>query len=161
MKSRISHPKTDGFTLIELLVVITIIGLLAGIVGVALNNARVRGRDAKRIGDMRQMVTALEQYLIHNGGYPTGTGSADTGGSLLSDPTTFDSAPEALIPNYVPIIPVAPMPADGICGSALGAGNNNYWYETDMEGSTYTLTSCIGKDNGDWQAGIHIIAPGE
>ena len=52
--------KQKGFTLIELLVVIAIIGMLVSIVLVALGPARARGRDARRISDVRQMSTALE-----------------------------------------------------------------------------------------------------
>lgn len=49
-----------GFTLIELLVVIAIIGLLSSVVLASLNNARERSRDARRLGDIKQIQTALE-----------------------------------------------------------------------------------------------------
>ena len=48
-----------GFTLIELLVVISIIGLLSSVVLASLNTARIKGRDARRISDLRQVQTAL------------------------------------------------------------------------------------------------------
>lgn len=56
----LGHLKPKGFTLIELLVVIAIIALLSTIAGVALNSARQKGRDAKRVADIRQIQTALE-----------------------------------------------------------------------------------------------------
>ena len=151
----------NGFTLLELLVVIAIIGMLAGTVSIALSNARVRGRDAKRAGDVRQMITALEQYHIQNGVYPTGTASiASVGtGALLFDPAAFNGAAESMIPGYVPLMPQAPLPADGPCGNDEGRGNNNYWYDVEDDGSEYTITFCLGKNVGDWDAGVRTASP--
>lgn len=68
--------KSRGFTLIELLVVIAIIGLLASIVLASLNSARVKGRDARRVADLKQIQTALELYASdNNGNYPAAVSS--------------------------------------------------------------------------------------
>jgi len=80
--------KNKGFTLIELLVVIAIIGVLASIVLVSLNSARSKGRDTKRVGDVRNLTQALEMYYDANGQYPT----------VLSQ----------LAPTYVGGVPVDP-----------------------------------------------------
>jgi len=62
--------KVKGFTLIELLVVIAIIGLLSSIVFASLNTARQKGRDAKRISEIKALQTALALYYDKYGSYP-------------------------------------------------------------------------------------------
>lgn len=64
-----------GFTLIELLVVISIIGLLSTLAVVALNNARVRSRDAARLANIQQLQTAMQLYYDANGTWDFPTGS--------------------------------------------------------------------------------------
>lgn len=59
-----------GFTLVELLVAVGIIGVLASVSVVSLNSVRQKGRDAKRISEVKQMQNALEAYYASNGSYP-------------------------------------------------------------------------------------------
>ncbi len=66
--------KEKGFTLIELLIVIAIIGLLASVVLVGLGGFRARGRDARRIADLRETQNALELYYSKNSLYPAISG---------------------------------------------------------------------------------------
>ena len=62
--------KKSGFTLIEVLIVIFIIGLLASVVLVGLGAFRQRGRDTRRIADLRSVQNGLELYYSKNGYYP-------------------------------------------------------------------------------------------
>jgi prepilin-type N-terminal cleavage/methylation domain-containing protein len=84
------HTRNDwrGFTLIELLVVIAIIGLLSTIIAAPITEARKKGRDSKKISDLRSIVTALNLYNDDNGGqYPI--------------------AIDGLVPRYIPNLPAS------------------------------------------------------
>ncbi|TSC91788.1 MAG: Uncharacterized protein CEN90_252 [Parcubacteria group bacterium Licking1014_17] len=54
----------------ELLVVIAIIAILATILLLQLGTARAKSRDTKRIADITQVRTAIEQYFDDNSHYP-------------------------------------------------------------------------------------------
>lgn len=79
--------KNRGFTLIELLVVIAIIGILSSVVLASLNSARQKSRDARRIGDIKQLQLAAEMYYDTNTSYPANIAALATGGFIPSEPT--------------------------------------------------------------------------
>jgi prepilin-type N-terminal cleavage/methylation domain-containing protein len=94
--------RSGGFTLVELLVVIAIIGVLATLVLLQLGTARGRARDTKRITDVNQIRSAVEQYFEDNNGeYPPGITDADIGNymtrvptdPLTDDPYQYDTDP--------------------------------------------------------------------
>lgn len=89
-----THKLSRGFTLIELLVVIAIIGILSSVVLASLNSARVKGRDARRISDIKQMQLALELYYDVNQSYIVGTGSASTTLTALVSNNFISSVPQ-------------------------------------------------------------------
>ncbi len=101
--------KNRGFTLIELLVVIAIIGILSSVVLASLNTARQKGRDARRISDLKQIRTAIDLYYDSVQGYPLSIGTASssvlvTGGyisSIPADPTSGAAY------SYVPLTAVS------------------------------------------------------
>jgi prepilin-type N-terminal cleavage/methylation domain-containing protein len=81
-----------GFTLIEILIVISIIGILASIVLVNLGGFRAKGRDARRIADLKTLQNTLELYYSSNNKYPTALSDILTAGigvtKLPKDPKT-------------------------------------------------------------------------
>jgi prepilin-type N-terminal cleavage/methylation domain-containing protein len=159
--------RTSGFTLIELLVVIAIIGLLASVVLVALNGARAKSRDAKRVADITQLAKGMELFYNDASAYPTGTAASNyvvAGGALFGSASlqAFKAGGSTLVfmtPTYIGTTPLAPTPNDSSC-PASGASSNQYYYETNMTGSTYTLTFCLGKPTGSiTPAGVHYMTP--
>ncbi|MGH7815351.1 MAG: type II secretion system major pseudopilin GspG [Candidatus Binataceae bacterium] len=81
----------NGFTLIEIMVVIAIIGLLAMMIVPGIRHAMEKARCTKANADVAELKTALDQYYLDNGVYPTGDqGLAALQGtyirSLPSDP---------------------------------------------------------------------------
>jgi general secretion pathway protein G len=95
-----SLTRERGFTLIELLVVIAIIGLLSAVVLASLNSARAKGRDARRIADLKQLQLALE--LAYD----------------ASNPDEYPDALSSLAPTYISTVPVDP-----VTGSAYSYDN--------------------------------------
>ena len=72
--------KTDwrlqgGFTLVELLVVMTIIGILATLIVGGFRSSQMRGRDAQRKSDLKQLSNALEIFYSDYGKYPPAAGT--------------------------------------------------------------------------------------
>ena len=155
MKNTRNHKK--GFTLIELLVVVAIMGMLAALAIVGLNNARKKARDTRRISDIKQIQTALELYFLDNAKYPTVDNEGDfISGKCLSSISDFK--PTCSGTTYMAIVPNNPDPyGDGSCGEDE---YTDYFYarKTDTP-TTYTIRYCIGNAIGEITAGPHYATP--
>ena len=134
-----------GFTLIELLVVIAIIGLLSTLSILALNTARARARDAKRVADVKQIQTALEMYYNDVGTYPA-TASITAGGAIASPNGTFLAA-----------VPTPPTPFDFVTGDCVG--QPAYTYTSASPFTTYQINYCLGAQTGGVSAGAKTATP--
>ena len=125
--------KRSAFTLIELLVVIAIIGILSTLAVVALQSARSKARDSKRVADVKQMQTALELYFNDWNTYPTSSSIATS----IASGTSI----------YMATVPTAPTPNDGTCSTA----SNTYIYAP--VGTSYSINFCLGFQTGGLAAG--------
>jgi prepilin-type N-terminal cleavage/methylation domain-containing protein len=126
MRNQIRKFRYGAFTLIELLVVIAIIGLLASIVLVALNGARSKSRDAKRIADLRDLNVALQSYVIDNGSIPGAGGCAsvnhDAAENWGLDAGSAWGISPAIAPTYI-----ASIPSDPLYGTKGRGGDYMYY----------------------------------
>ncbi len=136
------HTNKRGFTLIELLVVIAIIGLLATLAVVALNNARQKSRDAKRVSDIKQIQTALELYYSDQSGYPAFTAYTLGGQYTCLGTGGFGTASTVAACNspYMGLIPNNPAP------------NGATYLYTGASGG-YTITFNLESGTGGLAAG--------
>lgn len=135
-----------GFTIIELLIVIAIIGLLATISIVALNGARKKGRDAARIGNVRQIQTALELYFNDQNAYPINTTAVILGGATAKKlcSTGFVALATVCTKTYMGNIQANPLP-----------GGANFSYTSPALGPTYALTFTLEEAVGGYLLGAH------
>jgi prepilin-type N-terminal cleavage/methylation domain-containing protein len=111
-----------GFSLIELLVVIAIIGLLSSIILASLNKAQSKGRDAKRVSDIKQIQLALQVYYDQNNNYTTASYGSTCGTAL----TGSDVVSVALLSaGVIPSIPTVPSNSGAWCGDSYYVGTWN------------------------------------
>ncbi len=139
--------KQKGFTLIELLVVIAIIGLLSTLAVVALNNARMKSRDAKRVSDIKQIQTALELYYNDKNAYPVDASGGVLGATGKTQLTDNGFAAQTSV-TYMAQVPSNPTPLDV-------TGATGYTYKTNAGGSAYSITYYLGGATGGVATGVN------
>jgi len=137
-------------------------GMLAALAVVALNNARQRARDARRVSDIKQVQTALELYFLDNNGYPPNAvhETADyISSSCLSSGGGIIAACSGTV--YMSVIPDNPDPYDDV--AACTAVYTDYLYTSDNKVTdnyqSYSLEYCVGSAIGQITAGTHTATP--
>lgn len=159
----------QGFTLIELLVVIAIIGLLSTLAVVALNSARQRSRDAKRVADIRQVQTALELGFSEASVYPNSGGNDVVLGTTAARLCGAGTSPEEIIwadssgnvvtnggtasttcagTTFMGLVPSNPSP-NGAAYTYNSAAGADYSLTFTLEGATGQLSSGANCANPD------------
>ena len=113
--------KKKGFTLVELMIVITVIAILSTIAVVSFTRVQKQARDTKRKSDIRALATALQAYYTEKNQYVVQT----------PDEANVTVLGTALVPTYIPVMPVAPAGATG--------SYKVYTYISDSDGFKYAL----------------------
>lgn len=165
----------QGFTLIELLVVIAIIGILVGVVFVALDPSMrfKQARDAVRQNDVQEILSAIKLnqvdnngtylasiagitagnvYMIVDGSMATGcddnNGSCDT--TVTNDTACVNLA--GLVDQYLEDVPISPSGAvTWDDGSANGEEGTGYTLERETNG-VIRVRSCESEDTTEIEA---------
>jgi len=116
----------SGFTLLELLIVIAVLGLLAGIVLIAINPVEqlARTRDSNKKSDITSLGKAIEAYAVLNSKYPNAT---STWGRTLINSGELKNLPTNNDPT--------------VC--ANGFNQNGYCYKKDNNENAIIYTSLV------------------
>lgn len=117
-----SYMNKKAFTLIELLIIIVILGSLAALLSGNFVNSLKKGRDAKRKGDLDQIVKALEMHYEDKRSYPT---------ALTFGTTLADVASTKIYMQKVPNDPIS---------------SRSYGYEVEASGEYYRLYACLENE---------------
>lgn len=154
------HQQNKGFTLVELLVAVGIIGVLASVSVVSVNSVRAKGRDAKRVSEVKQMQTALEAYFSNSASasYPVlGTdATAATLGSgnqvkLCNTTVGFDTAANCDNAANAPVF-MARVPRDPSNGAQIGGQAFEYTYRS----KTAANAECTAAPCPSYEVGFRL-----
>jgi prepilin-type N-terminal cleavage/methylation domain-containing protein len=137
--------KSKGFTLLEILLVVAAIGILAGIVILAINPGKQLGdtRNAQRKADVNTILNAIYQYSIdNNGAFPAGVENAtvtprilgvDSTGCDAANLCTATTSATTSCANLTELVPtyIVDIPRDPTSGTA---GKTDYFVRKLMTG---------------------------
>lgn len=135
-----------GFTLIELLVVIAIIALLTTLAVTALDSARRKSRDSKRLTDIKQIQTALELYFNDEEGYPNGSYTLGEGTSCASGTAACNCLASG-VAGFSNDCSAAESLYMGLVPANIQPGGVSYVYTCRANGEN-DPTVCGGTDQG-------------
>lgn len=123
-----------AFTLIELLIVIAIIGILAVALLPAITTGPARARDAARIAAVNDVVSAMEQYNLDEGGYPAQTTGTEAADCLDFTAETLGTDETANVRIYFGKLPTVTAVNDELC-----SGDGLLFYKTGVVDASYLV----------------------
>ncbi len=113
---------SKGFTLVELLIVVAIIGIIAAIAIPNLITAIQRGKQKRTVGDIRNIGTAIEEYVVDEASCVANVGAVNTALNVGQ-----------FVPFYIKVIPTL----DG-WRTGMGYGQNGA-FTTSFNYSLYSF----------------------
>ncbi|MDO8571251.1 MAG: prepilin-type N-terminal cleavage/methylation domain-containing protein [bacterium] len=142
-----------GFTLVELLVAIGIIGILATVTTVSVSSIRAKGRDTKRVTDVKAIQSNLEIFAETNGGYPNPATKASIEGLWMCNgdkAAAFKDDTGCVAANRIFRVPKNPAP-----------GGGKYAYTGDASFQTYKLFFRLEGDSASFKKGCNVATDKE
>lgn len=124
--------RVRGFTMIEILVVMVIIGVLATLGGTTYVKSLSRGRDARRLEDMKSIQKGFELYYAKHDDYliDSSTNSCD---GMYADTTIFSKGKEPSPPRAGDYTVTCDYGDDTYCACALMENGGDYGNSTDAD----------------------------
>lgn len=159
MKLDIQSINRSGFTLVELLIVIAIIAILSVIVLVGLPEAVSRSRDAARLVDANQLVSALDEYVLKEGNFPANLDNDASGWDCNFDPADPGGFIEILETEGYMVTP--PDPLNNLTSCYTG-GMRYFRYGAGAYGCSATKGDfyILIIDDIETSTGVHEDSPG-
>jgi prepilin-type N-terminal cleavage/methylation domain-containing protein len=168
-----SFKKISGFTIVELLIVIVVIGILAAITIIAFSGIQSRAKNSVTISTMKAYQTALSEYVIDHGSYPTINGTClggpykDYNADGIADcgdvnqtyresvSTTFNNQMKQYLGGTTPNVNVDELTS---FGSTFVGGYVNNWTSFTVDGvqNPYYMMYILAGNNVD--CGSTVVA---